>query len=57
MVNKDEEAYKSINWSVVFLIALLIPIGIAMNEAKADVYIGKFIINMSQRRQKMIVIC
>ena len=30
-----EEAYKSINWPVIFLIALLIPIGIAMEKTGA----------------------
>jgi len=43
-----EEAYSSINWSVIFLIALLIPTGIAMENTGAATYISSFIINLSQ---------
>ncbi len=42
-----EEAYSSINWSVIFLIALLIPAGIAMENTGAAKYISDFIINLS----------
>ena len=42
-----EEAYKSINWSVIFLIALLIPIGTAMSNTGAAKYISDFILSYS----------
>jgi len=42
-----EEAYQSINWPVIFLIALLIPVGIAMENTGAAKYISEFIINLS----------
>jgi di/tricarboxylate transporter len=41
------DAYDSINWSVIFLIALLIPIGIAMDNTGAGEYISEIIVNVS----------
>ena len=42
-----DEAYKSINWPVIFLIALLIPVGTAMNNTGAANYLSEFIIYLS----------
>ena len=42
-----QDAYEAINWSVIFLIALLIPIGIAMDNTGAGTYISKIILNLS----------
>ena len=42
-----DEAYKAINWTVIFLIALLIPIGIAMDNTGAAKYLGSFILDFS----------
>ena len=42
-----EEAYKSINWPVIFLIALLIPVGTAMANTGAAKYLSDFIIHVS----------
>ena len=42
-----DEAYNAINWSVIFLIALLIPVGIAMSNTGAAKYLSDFIIYMS----------
>jgi len=39
-----DEAYGSINWSVIFLIAGLIPLGIAIHKTGLDLIIGKGII-------------
>ena len=39
-----QEAYKSISWSVIFLIASLVPIGIAIQKTKLDEIIGNLII-------------
>ena len=36
-----EEAYKSINWSVIFLIAALIPVGAALEETGLAEDIGR----------------
>ena len=42
-----EEAYKSINWSIIFLIALLIPVGTAMSNTGAAEIISRFILSYS----------
>ena len=39
-----QDAYESINWSVIFLISALIPIGIAIDNTGTDVLIGDFIV-------------
>ena len=41
------DAYESINWPVIFLIALLIPVGIAMENTGAGGYISRIILNVS----------
>ena len=42
-----EEAYESINWPVIFLIALLVPIGIAMEKTGTGEYLSKWILELS----------
>ena len=42
-----EEAYESINWPVIFLIALLVPIGIAMEKTGTGQYLSEWITNLS----------
>ena len=37
-----EEAYESINWPIIFLIALLVPIGIAMEKTGTGEYLSIF---------------
>lgn len=44
-----DEAYKAINWPVIFLIALLIPVGIAMENTGAAKYLGNFILDFSSK--------
>ena len=39
-----QDAYESISWSVIFLIASLIPVGIAIQKTGLDVLTGNFII-------------
>ena len=39
-----QDAYESIDWSVIFLIAALIPLGQALHTTKADVTISNFIL-------------
>ena len=41
-----QDAYESISWSVIFLIASLIPLGIAIQKTELDKVIGSFIINL-----------
>ncbi len=41
-----EEAYDSINWSVIFLIAALLPLGIAIHNTGADKIIGDLIVQL-----------
>ena len=43
-----EEAYESINWPVIFLIALLVPIGLAMEKTGTGNYISMWIIDLSR---------
>ncbi len=42
-----QDAYESIDWSVIFLIAALIPIGKAINITGADLSIGNSILNLT----------
>ena len=43
-----EEAYESINWPVIFLIALLVPLGIAMEKTGTGYYLSEWIIDISK---------
>ena len=43
-----EEAYESINWPVIFLIALLVPIGIAMEKTGTGYYLSEWIVEISK---------
>ena len=43
-----EDAYESINWPVIFMIAALVPIGIALRTTGTDVIIGKSIIYLGE---------
>jgi di/tricarboxylate transporter len=43
-----EEAYESINWPVIFLIAALFPLGTAIHETGADKLIGQMIIQLGR---------
>jgi len=42
-----QDAYESIDWSVIFLIAALIPLGQALHTTKADITISNFILHMA----------
>ena len=41
-----QDAYESISWSVIFLIASLIPVGIAIQKTGLDITIGNMIISL-----------
>ena len=43
-----EEAYESINWPVIFLIALLVPIGLAMEKTGTGYYLSEWIVEISK---------
>ncbi len=42
-----DDAYESINWQVIFLIAFLIPLGTAIRNTELDLLIGDLIINFN----------
>ena len=42
-----QEAYESIDWSVIFLIAALIPIGEAIHLTKSDIIISNSILSLT----------
>ena len=42
------DAYESINWPVIFLIALLVPIGLAMEKTGTGDYVSMWIIDLSR---------
>ena len=41
-----EEAYRAIEWKAVFLIAAMLPLGLAMHQTGAAMLVGTFVINM-----------
>ena len=43
-----QEAYKSINWTVIFLLAALVPINKAIIKTGADQYIGQMIQSLAE---------
>ena len=47
-VIKIEEAYRSIGWQSVFLLACLIPLGFAVEETKTALWIAEHIVNLLQ---------
>ncbi len=46
---ETKEIYRSVSWDVIFLLAGLIPLGIAMQESGAADYIAGFIVNNSDQ--------
>ena len=42
-----QEAYQSINWTVIFLLAALVPFNIAITKTGAHEYIGNMIIDLA----------
>ncbi|WP_434035832.1 SLC13 family permease [Formosa sp. 4Alg 33] len=53
---KLNTVYKDINWEVIFLLAGLIPIGIAMKNTGAEVWLSENLIGMLQGQSPMLVI-
>ena len=49
-----EDVYESINWPVIFLIALLIPIGTAMENTGAANYLSDFLITLTNSMELSI---
>jgi len=41
-----DEAYQSIEWRAIFLIAGMLPVGIAMNRTGAAEYLGQLLVNL-----------
>lgn len=44
---KTDELYKTVNWDVIFLLAGIIPLGIAMQESGAANLVANFILNIT----------
>ncbi|CDF79049.1 TrkA domain protein [Formosa agariphila KMM 3901] len=53
---KLNTVYKDINWEVIFLLACLIPIGIAMKNTGAETWLSENLIGMLQGQSPMLVI-
>ena len=52
---KLNTVYKEINWEVIFLLAGLIPIGIAMNNTGAEAWISENLISVLEGKSPMLV--
>ncbi|MFB9052395.1 SLC13 family permease [Formosa undariae] len=53
---KLNTVYKDVNWEVIFLLAGLIPIGIAMKNTGAEAWLSENLIGMLQGQSPMLVI-
>lgn len=53
---KLRTVYKEVNWEVIFLLAGLIPIGIAMKSTGAEVWLSENLIGMLEGQSPMLVI-
>jgi len=51
-----EEAYKSVEWKVVFLIAGLIPLGIAMQKTGTAAFLAEKLMNIVQGRHLILIL-
>jgi di/tricarboxylate transporter len=48
--------YKKINWQIIFLLAGMIPLGIAMHNSGADMFISKQLLGFLEDQPKIIII-
>lgn len=48
--------YEKINWQIIFLLAGMIPLGIAMTNAGADVWLTQELLNMMEGQKPMVII-
>ncbi len=50
------EVYHRINWQVIFLLAGMIPLGIAMNNTGADLWISSHLLQLFSGQSKLIIV-
>jgi len=50
------DVYHRINWQVIFLLAGMIPLGVAMHNSGADVWVSEQLMNILEGQKPMIVI-
>ncbi|UWX55022.1 SLC13 family permease [Maribacter litopenaei] len=48
--------YEKINWQIIFLLAGMIPLGIAMTNAGADAWLTQELLNMMEGQKPMVII-
>src|SRR5690606_16513527 len=46
--------YKKVNWQIIFLLAGMIPLGIAMNNSKTDIWISEMLLNFLTGQNNII---
>ena len=51
-----DEAYRAIDWRIVFLLAGLIPLGLAMDQTGTAAYIADIIINVTGQSHSLIIL-
>lgn len=48
--------YAQVNWQIIFLLAGMIPLGVAMNNTGADLWISEQLLKLFENQQKVIII-
>jgi len=48
--------YKKVNWQIIFLLAGMIPLGIAMNNSKTDIWISEMLLNFLTGQNNIIIL-
>lgn len=48
--------YKKVNWQIIFLLAGMIPLGIAMNNSKTDIWISEVLLNFLTGQNNIIIL-
>ena len=52
-----DEAYRSVNWRTVFLLAGLIPLGIAMDQSGAARYVASHALHLLEGSSSILILC
>lgn len=48
--------YKKVNWQIIFLLAGMIPLGIAMNNSETDIWISEMLLNFLTGQNNIIIL-
>ncbi|TXE08353.1 SLC13 family permease [Gelidibacter salicanalis] len=48
--------YKKVNWQIIFLLAGMIPLGIAMNNSGSDIWISEVLLNLLTGQNNIIIL-